>query len=465
MNNSWLLFFSTLLIIFIVLVESIRFRHYKKTDYLTGVSIIFAFCYGVVPIFIYLRSLQNNTTNIVLQKLNESDHILIGLLSTLIGYICVVLGYHIVDIIKETHSNRAKVIKSNDVDKRDEIFIKFLAYFTLFIGLLSLAKYIGSLGGVIEAIKMADYYRRYTTDTKYTATYSVMLMPLIIASCYLFFILYHQNKKQKNKINFSLFILTFLLSLYYFGLNAGRLPLFVFIVTFLVYSIRGSVVKKILISSISIAIGILILAKLDQLFAYLSYGTIANSHSADNSMFDSFITEFSFPFVNISKVYRFTLDNGSFRYFLDLITWVVNVIPTNILNIVGLTKLTSSHVINTTNYGLIGIGGVPVDIVTLGYYQFSLGGVVLICSLFGVVVKFLDILTKQFNEGSLKIIRIKTFFLLIFTVMYADPDVIARGRFDYTILIGLICIIWWRKKRKQRLVKLSNFKKMERLVK
>ncbi|MBJ9983223.1 oligosaccharide repeat unit polymerase [Bacillus sp. S70] len=444
----WKLIGTVFCIILIIVIVVFEARRPKKNinnrfDLLSGINVIYVFCYGIIPICL-LNLDFSMLSNHILDSLDmEKENFLFASVLSIIGYVSILVGYYYKNIVCKL---TRKPIKYNDSlynQSKSYNVSKFsMVVFTILIfaiGSVSLIQYVNNLGGFSQAIRVAEVLRMYTDTNKFSNPYAVMLMPLIIASCTMFYVLNKLEHSLLAKIIYqAMFIVTFTMSIYYYLLNAGRLPLFIFLSSFI---ILGYIMKekKSIKANLSIIIvvllGVFILQNLDDLFSYLAFDTVNKEDVSALDKFKKNILEFSFPYVNLVKVHSFTYPDGTFRYFVDYFTWLVNIIPTSILNVFGADKVMSSHLLNTANYNLVNIAGIPVDLVSLGYYQFSVPGVVITCSLFGVIATSVEDFLQKFTHPAFMLIKIRIMYLCIFCVMYADPDVIARGRLDVTIII------------------------------
>src|SRR5690606_10375669 len=106
--------------------------------------------------------------------------------------------------------------------------------------------------------------------------------------------------------------------------------------------------------------------------------------------------QFSFPYINTLKVHEFTYGRGEFRYFIDFIGWIINYIPKEISSIIGLDLIKPSYLLNSENHLTQGI---PTDIISFGYYQFALPGVIVVCFLFGGLIGWFDKLFNAVNQN------------------------------------------------------------------
>ena len=437
MDKTLAIVFSVILIMMIIFTQIYIIGNKGYFNTITGINIMYCIVFGVIPILLLSMDFSNYASTTYIRETLYSYGATFGYASLLaiIGYLSILSGYFI-----GRYRRKMYIIDGLNI-RRLYIF----ANITFIIGLLSLLLTVRQLGGLLGAIKYADMLRSYGKElVSLESSYLRILIPLIVASCSVFYLIKEYTNSRYSTL---MFYITFLLSLYYFIFNAGRLPLFIFIASFIMYRAiknknRINIIKLIII----ILIGILILNYADKFFAYISYGVIRNDSSNLLEKVKQLIVEFAFPYCNLSKVHGFTYNGEKFRWFIDLFTWIINIVPVAILSKFGLWKVANSHNINTENFNSLLEGGIPTDIVSLGYYQFSIIGVIVLCIIFGYIAKRLDYFISNNNITCMRFIKIRIIFFISFIVMYADIDSIIRGKLDITTVI---IIIWFSTKKVQ----------------
>jgi hypothetical protein len=89
--------------------------------------------------------------------------------------------------------------------------------------------------------------------------------------------------------------------------------------------------------------------------------------------------------------------------------------------------------------------GIPTDLITFGYYQFAIPGVIIISLLSGRIVSWFDrTLRSSDSDKFIQLAKIRLFQILVFYPMYADIEAFMRRRLD-TVMIILILVIYSRK--------------------
>ncbi|MDU7215712.1 O-antigen polymerase [Clostridium sp.] len=419
---------TIILIFLIIFIELFRKKDKGKLDILTGINLIYLFCFGIIQLIFINFDIRPklNTINPNLASIDfDNDRYWLAALVSTIGYMFLVLGYF---------WNSAKKRKKNVCYKYEINYknIKIAAIFSFFIGVFANLKYIILIGGgILEPIRISQ-------DLRYNAVlessgYIRILQPLIILSCMMYFVLYCEFKKKK----FLLFtILTYIISCYYLLTYAGRLPLFLFLVTIPLYYMEKNKKMNLVNMSKIFVVGLLILIFGEYVFDLIN--GISNYSSFDfRTNIYRIIVQFSFPYINLLKVPVFV--ESGFRCFVDLFTWIINMIPSSILHLFGMNKVLASYQLNTNNFLSTEAGGVPVDILTLGYYQLSIVGVIIFTFIFGRIARyFKDITSYCADIPVVRLLKVRMFLFLSLCVMYADIDVIVKRRIEYWLFAIII---------------------------
>lgn len=412
-----------------------------------GICFNFAFIlyYILIPLIsiIIVENQPNNLNGMLLRISNSSDvGKVYGLLFSIIVYFIYTISYKI-----KWKSSKLIEISAKGYEEKRNIHTKYVDYknyktalslgvLCLVLGLLSQFLIIDSLGGIMTTIKMGDVLRAFGADNNNyipsNRLFALTLMPIVLAASYLF--MYAQRIEKKLIVSI-LLTLSILSSLLYFLINAGRIAVLIFILPFFLdYAFRKTKHPFIYMAVISL-ISIALLGLLDDLFFYLSYDYVKESNS---SGIISIINEFSFPYLNLINIVDMNEIYG-LRWGVDFVTWIINIVPSNILSLAGLSKLeTGYHLVTEYYLGSNPSGGIPTDLITLIMRQFSLLGVVIIPIILGRIVKIIDfIIGKIYSlDYYFMIIRIASIFFLI--VPYGDIDSFIRNRFDMIIIVLFI---------------------------
>jgi len=434
-------------------------KQYNKNKIINA-SILFQLAfiiyYVLLPImsFIVIEFYPNDLTG-YLSRINTADtyDIIYALFYTFVAYFVIFLVYRIrftteqpilkgkVRVINNTNSP-AEFDKKN----RRAFRIAFnLGLITLIIGIIGELTVANSLGGILNAVTMGDKLRAFGNDMSMylpqSKLFTVTLMVSSLSSTYLF--VYALRIYKKFSVLF-LLLLSIMASIFYLMINAGRLGILLFLITFFAdFAIRKLRHPFIFMLVFSV-IGIFMLGVLDDLFFYLSYGHVKESSTSISSI----LNEFAFPYLNILNVHHINEWYG-LRWGVDYITWIINVIPSSILSTFGLSKVTTGYQFITEYYsGENAIGGTPTDILTLGIRQFGFFGVVIVSIIITICCKFFDKLLDKVHSMDYYFMTLRIALIMFIIVPYADLDSFIRNRYDMILILVFLVIISKFKKRK-----------------
>ncbi|MCR3955123.1 MAG: oligosaccharide repeat unit polymerase [Gudongella sp.] len=395
-----------------------------------GANTVFVFVFGLIPLILILNNFYiGRTDSYLIQTIDyENESYLSASLYILVGYTCMLCGY----FLSKPYNIRKYEYKLSQKTAN------YYGYIILAISTVVTLLFMISLGGLLNSIQ---YIQLIRSNNLSISGPLFLLLPLSIVT-FVIFLSKQLMLKKMYSINLLWLALSLFNSLYYVIIFGGRLPLVLFVLIIPMYIIDKR--QKISIKNISIIfiVGLIVLNYGENLFDHLS-GNIYQTRSILSNIPRN-VTQFSFPYINTLKVHKFTYDTGEFRYFIDFISWIINYIPASISDAIGLGQITPSYAVNTYNHHMFDptnptAGGVPTDIITFGYYQFALPGVIIISLAFGKILAIFDkIFFHSKRDVLLSIIKIRVFQILSFYPMYADIEAFMRRRIDVVVLLMLV---------------------------
>ncbi|WP_080832538.1 O-antigen polymerase [Cohnella massiliensis] len=411
----------------LVLLVSIR----KKNKRLSFVGSYSGFVFGMliyyilIPIiaFININELSIRYIAVNTYILSKDIHFFIYALSL------VLIAFVSLNVIYNITINKQNITHNIEIEIKKESIIKILsviAYATCFIGGVSFIIFIASLGGIVNALKIADINRSFSSSlTDFVDyNYSLLIIParLITVSPFLFFLLGSLRKKVFDRF---FFVFSFLISISFFLFNAGRAPLIIFLLSFL-YVILSRYFKKIWLKLVLVGvISLPLLDFLDSLFIY--FGT--NQWVSYKVDYLKYTYQLIHPFKNILNIPDITSEYG-LNFGSDFITSFLNFIPG-----VNFPKSYENTSLFFSGGNWMVVGGVPNDPITFGYIQFGLAGVVMVFGFLGFLLARIDaVLRKLPNNNATKLIcsiLVTNMFILISS---ADLEAVLRGNVIVVIL-------------------------------
>lgn len=386
------LFSCIFLIIFSCIFYSIN-KKYKKIN-MVGAYSGFAFSMGlyycIIPFLIILlrnKYLENinawgysDIYNLFIMQ--DEKYYVLTFIFILIGWISFNFSYNIKFNIRKQPVNHK--LGKIELNSRTIKVFQNTAYVTFIIGFLSLIIYIVALGGLSQALNLAETLRSFSSDTSlYVSTsLSIFKYParFVTVSSYILFFLMLNRKKNTDKY---LFILSFILSLIYYLINAGRanliIYLFVYVYIFLKKRFKKTWLKILVLGIVALPL----LDILDQVFVYFETNeSIKLSINLDRYVY--YISEFDHP-IKVLMNCTDIADKYSYFYFRNVITDVIGILPK-----IGFDQT----YYNTSEFFLgkdwMNFGGIPNDVLSFGYLNLNVVGIFIVSVFWGKVMRFID---------------------------------------------------------------------------
>ena len=246
------------------------------------------------------------------------------------------------------------------------------------------------------------------------------------------------TKKYRNfnfkKTIFIGFLISFVFSIYVLYNRLGRFGFVSYFATFTLayvlinYKTIGRLFRR-FIKFVVVIISLLIISDL-----------VIGGSGSRRSITEMLAHELTFPFVGFINQASY----GSYRWFSDVIFTPLYVLPQRIWG--GILNIETASSYNTfiiagVRKGQAGVGGeMPVDLLTFGYMQASILGVVVIGLIFGFVLWRIELKTKQIPFDGIRTIIYSNIIINIAvqTVLYGDTQHIVVRNYD--LIIGFILI-------------------------
>lgn len=442
----WMLFFVA---IYNLIIQYKREKHINTFICFQAAFILY---YIFIPILFHITSMfyTGHLTGFAFMISNADTYdVIYAFAYTSITYMIILLVYYTRISTKSSSSKLTRIMHFNcETDYINKSNVNYLnakkfhiaitaGFITLAIGIMAEIIIANSLGGVIKAISMGDVLRAFGSDnSKYipqSRLFTMVLMVSSLASTYFFVYAHRIYKKLYIKLMIAISLLA---SLFYLLVNAGRLPILLFVLPFFVDFVFRKTKHPFVFMGLFFVISLVLLGALDDLFFYLSYGYI--KESSTNIL--SILNEFSLPYLNLLNIDKINAVYG-LRWGIDLVSWVVNIVPTSILKIFGLTKITTGYTFITEYYyGSNGLGGIPTDLITLLSRQFGILGLIIGSSLLAVLCKYMDKKISKIFQSNFIFIQLRISSIMFIIVPYADLDSFVRNRYDM-IMVFLFTIV------------------------
>ena len=433
--------FSGILGLFILSSIIFREKNRNAIDFFFMASLVYLLIFSLVPIIFHVTRIiaGENPDENYLPFYSHSDHIYYTYSSivALLGYIIMFFGYQLSS--KFIHAKQQEYF-NNDLSAGDKKLRNTLIFTIVFaaIGLLSFVVYLNSAGSWLETIKYSAYYRSNPIITKYS--YMKNVAPFVVISSYFAFALTTYTKSPGAKfLSYLLFSASFSSSAIVLFHQAGRLNLFLYIMTFpAAYCLINKKGMKYLIAFGAVLFSFIIVLGKELFNIFIVNNSVFKKSDvviSDNNFFiTEIINEFSFPMLNISNAVDVVPKIVPFRYFSDILTAVGSTIPNSWLPTLEMQQSISS--VNTSFFATS--GAVPVDLITFGYYSMGVPGVLIVMFCFGIILRFFDWCFPVCDDPLWAIFRVAWIFFLPIRIVYGDPSILLKVGF--TLMIGTLTL-------------------------
>lgn len=368
----------------------------------------------------------NDIVKFIFEK-NPSDYIFAFFL-TIVGLICFHLSYryNMLHFVKNTYRTLRGTIIKRVTDTNLTSIIKVFASISFIVGISSLLVHTVLVGGLSNALSLAESTRGFDVslgDFNYVASITKLSSRIITMSAILYLVLFFEEKSKKNIMMFGISLIS---SVYYYLLNAGRMPLLTFLVIFLYIFLNqfmNNIWPKIIL------LGFLSLPLIDMLsyvFIYFQTGELQVT-SFDLANYLRQLSPAYNQLVNIRDI----TDLYGYQYFTSILTDVLDMLPK-----IGFeqTYEVTSEYFNGPNWK--DIGGVPNDVISFGYMQFGIIGVGITLSVWGKIMYYIDKnLRKIQNKNAQKVLSVAVATQVFQIAHAADIAPILKSNLIFLLMI------------------------------
>lgn len=421
------------IIVFIIVIFAIMHKSHEMGSMYNGILVGGLVYYGLVPLI-------NEINKDSIYYTSSNYYINMGTGKYIAIYFMIIVFFFFFFLANNGTFNKRNYINVPNVKKFYK-YLEMFGFFCLIVGGSSLLLFFAALGGVSQALTIAERARSFATSlTDYMPYYaSLLIIParLVMVAPYFFWALIYLSDRKKKRYKI-LMIASFVLAVLFCMFNAGRAPLLamalcVVVPIMLNKNIRHTWLYIMIIGIISLPL----LDVLDQLYVYWQKGTF----ELGEAKYLSYLSQFSYPINNVFHAFDIGKKYG-YRFGQDFVTCILDILP-------GFTFEPSY--VATSEY-MAGprwrvAGGTPNDIITLSILEFHILGVVILPWALGKISKFVDEFTRECNDE--RVGRVLSTVLAVNSfLMISNADPVAIFRAFTMWLIPMVMILSRAKIRK-----------------
>lgn len=362
----------------VIIKETLVIYHSHKIRIISLCNFFFGiFLCGLPAIYYYDPPIHFDTVNI-----------LVGFINTCVCFVMLQCGYRFIQIRR-----RKKIVKTYRVK------IGLLAFVLVAISISALILYSSGYGGINGLMMSGNLIRSSNIQSTNSLTFFKHFIPLsIVASLLLYNYIFVLKQNNYKNISFwaqliFLFIPSIIISYIYILANDGRLLAGMYIVFFILISIKhkyefvGIPFKILLVASLFwLCLAWSLMIGSETIMVGYRHGNV--SDSSDLGLRESVIHELSFIVTGTDKSIE-KIDYTSFSQFMiinDFTNGLFAWLPTSLKP----TKFDDVWDLNTNYINPSLIGQAPTCIVAQSYYDLGLLGIIIIPFFWGGMIKKLE---------------------------------------------------------------------------
>jgi hypothetical protein len=475
--------FSWLFALALLAAELMRRRSAVRIDFLTAISLAFAIVFVAAPSILYLTP-PDSTAFLKftwMRSLPTSAELYSDVSATVAGaYVCICFGYLSSTSIKAEHCHA--------IDESPRAYLVAGCAFLVF-GVIAFIAFLEIVGGPAYAFKHAWRLRTGTPDLGVATNFAFVKRLALLTSPGSVFLIQAESRATEKRIAYILLacvgVFAALLVLVFMQ---GRLLLAAYVVPILLAlwtaRRRGSLQYQIL-SACSVAAIFVTIYGVGQLTKPMSLIVMelappktsgpkttpgaAGSEATPNVSPDTtkaakeaapvvgnslpdkisqIALEFAFPFVNLAAVITRVPSDVGYRWYEDLLLPFLHLVPKRLIPIGEYLPPKLFEVNTRLQVGNVP-WGVPVDLISFGWFSSGFVGVLVVGFAFGWLVRRIEISMPSGNLGD-EVFRISWMVILSALVMYGDPNWVIVEMFHWNVALLVYLAIRSRAKKRSQ---------------
>lgn len=422
------LIFAFVLFILGIVHFTILYNHHVRKRTVGVFSMVFFILllyYEIIPIIFFCSNVDKLASKELLVRECSIEQFLLAELCIIIFSFVFYVTYHRYNRIR---NNVSYEVNEEKLDK----WLLRLGLISFFIGSLAFFIYVSAFGGISAWYSKANIIRSfaYSSDKYISHFASIMVIPakMLLASP----LLLHAVMLKKRKIWLRIvFIISVVLSFIFLLGNAGKTDIIIFLLCFAIPFFKRFMRHPWRFTIVTGIIGIPCLELLDAVFDYITYGQWVVEET--NILYT--LRQFAYPYCDV--LYMSDIVNKfGLRWGKDFITGVLNVVP-------GL-NFEASYIPVSAFFGgesWTFNGGTPNEIITFGYQQLGIIGVVLIAIIFGIICGKIDKVVETISFDNIYAVFTTAIIMNMFTYML-NADIYGLVSTQFALVLPAFCALY-----------------------
>ena len=421
----------------IIGLETARQRDWLALDFMRLASGVYFIAFVILPIyvtFVDLRAFPDRAWDWVFRNQFGGEAYALAAALALLAYVLMALGYRVA-----TARTRHRAPAPSPFALVTPRYLFGVGAFLAAVGGLAMLLYVRDIGGMLVFLISGVASRTGAPPRESPLAFLKNVMLLLLGASYCFYALRADPRAGRLRgAALLLFGVTAPLALLALFHHAGRVQLVTFLISFPVAGMirRGRVrTRTAVIAGVGFVAFILFGRQLFSVVTnpagFLSQWESLREDSAYT--LNLFLLEFVFPVVTLANTVVSVPDLTPYRWFVDVPLGLLYLVPQRLL---GIRHPRGVSMINTELFATF--GGIPVDVVSLGYFSAGLAGVLVVAFGFGWLIAWFERLLPPSPDPLFAVFRSIWMFFVAFRVMYADPVQVSAAGFYLMVTTGLL---------------------------
>ena len=377
---------------------------------------------------------------------NINRYLSLDAFDILINYLAIFIISHSFLFVIKKSKNISFYNEDENSNFHSDKYLIISSYILFFVGIVSNYLYLRAYGSYSNYLNYSGLLRSGVMLINNKFSFLMPFRNCILFSSYLFA---KNLKKSKHKFITTIFLVISIISSFrVLYANKGRLGFIIYILLLLIalfkdnknQNINFKALIKVLFVGLIGGAGIMVLG-------------VSLGRNENISFINLLNQEITFAFLNFSVIREYSNVN-IFRYFFDIVSFIIYILPSSIWG--GKLGIKTASNINTVAWlgsakGTNGVyGEMPIDFISLSYMQLGFFGIFILPMFFAYFYHKLFKKIDEIKDSSIKLFC--KFFIFIsigvHSLFYSDPYLIISRNFGFIVFIIIYYFLNFMFKRK-----------------
>lgn len=438
-------------IICMIVYTFVFFRALQRKRRFSGFVVavgMYDLVYGMLPtLLLWQICFKGNLASYINRMLDMSST---GILELFYHYIYALIGFAFMVLMyysKPLYKIVCVGTERNKIKNVNGITMELTAWISLLVGAVSLFLWSKAYGSIGALILQANRVRSGMGSVKNNLAFFKHPATVLLVVAYMFFEMTMQSEKKsiKKLVNLIGFIISAYLSYLFLMADDGRLTMLLFFMGFAWIQSSKKIIKSVprmcLKLMVILAVAVVFILQLDNITYFIRFNIWPSEQTTNNLMYSMVKELIYLPIGGQTSINAVWNGKISLTAVDDLITGLFTWFPTQF------KPQGFNDVWNINTFLIYGNldrrlhGQVPCGIITQGYYDLRIAGVIILCSFAGVIIKKFDELEYSDLTPLQYAIRAKLVLAIFRAIPYCSLYDITLGFFSVFEIVVIDCIV------------------------